>query len=236
MKKGKCVECPIGHACADGLLKKCKVNTYQPLKGQPTCKPCGKGESTQRREGEKKCYCNVGYFRVPEGGCQVCPAGSMCLNELRIPCPEQTSQMKTGQPSCDPCGDWGCTCGDTGLEQCHCKEGAHHNGTLCTKCLPGTFTTFLSFLRFFLLRILHNYLDRKLSKPQFLSVSIGFKCDGRSAPVCETGYYISDISTGLIIACHDESLTDTSRDFDDAQNRRLHQGLKVINGGPIAFG
>jgi hypothetical protein len=76
-----CLECPKGHACESGCLRKCDKGYYQAGIGSSSCKPCSAGQCCPITGLEEPGTCRAGYYcQYVTDDCNdiPCPEGNYC--------------------------------------------------------------------------------------------------------------------------------------------------------------
>jgi len=131
-----CTACPAGHCCSRSMSFACPSGHFQPLAGQDFCLRCTTYAWTNGQIGQSVCVCQSGAFGVVDN-CYICPIGSFCVNSMRTDCPLDTFAMYPGSSSCEPCGPFGSTQGQTNQARCSCLQGGFFNSTHCEQCWDG---------------------------------------------------------------------------------------------------
>ncbi|OQS00455.1 hypothetical protein ACHHYP_03569 [Achlya hypogyna] len=116
MRNGVCTRCPTGSACAAGIKQACAQQTFS-FGAFAACKPCYAGWTCS---GGFATPCPAGTYTLDATSCLPCPAGSACLQGLRL-----ATTVVAFTTGCSTVCDKG--------------TFAPERAGVCSRCLPGTF-------------------------------------------------------------------------------------------------
>ena len=157
----ECDLCLLGYYCPGGKIIPCQKGYTNNKKGQSTCNPCLKSNSTTtgtyaNSRGQSLCLaCSNGSYTQNQAQtttCNTCPQGYYCPQGKIIQCPAGTYDPQ-GSTNCLPCAvettsnagaalcfscAQGCNSCQTSASNClTCKAGYYRNGSSCTVCPAG---------------------------------------------------------------------------------------------------
>lgn len=104
--------CPTGSYCRDGVRRECPLGTFQDVTVATACKPCGVGHYSNVTGRVASCpsiahgFYGIGGTASTRQQQAPCPAGSYCVDGVRINCPldtYRTQLLGTNPDDCDPC-------------------------------------------------------------------------------------------------------------------------------------